>query len=248
MYSPYVTALCPTFRHPELMANSLALWLAQDYPKDRRHLLIMDDGGTFYPQSDPEFQWSLHVSKTRFPSLPAKYNKLLELVPKETEIILIWEDDDIYLSSYVSTHVKALEHCELSKTRVGYTDCGPNGSLQLETIRGKCHSSTGFRKSLIDRIGGWVDTKKANFDLQLIHLLTKHTDALDEWEDIIDTGKIPYVYCWHTGQAHCQWTMKSPDDETWYDEAEAKYSDKRYIGKLRPKLNSKTKKVLEQLQ
>ena len=73
----FVTALCPTFRHPQLLATSLALWEMQDYPADKRQLLILDDGGTFFDHCDPTSNWTLIAKRIRFPSLPAKYNALL---------------------------------------------------------------------------------------------------------------------------------------------------------------------------
>src|SRR5690606_23546913 len=75
--APFVVALCPTFRHPDLLANSVALWKRQDYPLDRRRLVILDDAGTFDPQRGPG--WELHAAPGRFPSLPAKYNALVAL-------------------------------------------------------------------------------------------------------------------------------------------------------------------------
>jgi len=41
----FITALCPTFRHPDLLENTLWLWDQQDYPADQRYLIIHDAGG-----------------------------------------------------------------------------------------------------------------------------------------------------------------------------------------------------------
>lgn len=240
---PYISALCPTFRHPELMANSLELWNRQDYPADRRKLTIIDDAQTFKTQLGSN--WRLFSFPERFNSLPSKYNMLLQVCPKETEIVIVWEDDDIYLKNYLSQHSKVLKEHELSKPSRVRTDCGQNNSIQEENGKGRFHSNLGFRFDLIKRIGGWVETDKQDFDLQLIAKLYKEAKSVGEWDDVKD---IPFIYCWNTGEAHCQWTMDGDGkSENWYQKAEQAYKQVPYVGKLVPKLDERTRKILEQL-
>ncbi len=240
---PFITALCPTFRHPELMANSLELWNRQDYPADRRRLVIADDAQTFKTQVGPN--WSLFSFQKRFKSLPSKYNTLLMACSGHTEIVVVWEDDDIYLKSYLSQHAKVLKDHELSKPSRVRTDCGPGNSIQEESGKGRFHSNLGFRHDLIKRIGGWVETDKQDFDLQLIAKLYAEAKSVGEWDDVKD---IPFIYCWNTGQAHCQWTMDGDGKSTtWYQKAEQAYKPVPSVGKLVPKLDDRTKKILEQL-
>jgi hypothetical protein len=238
----FITALCPTFRHPELLANSLELWNRQTYPADQRRLLILDDGDTFDNQIGPN--WTLMSTKSRFASLPLKYNTLLSLGLRGSDAILVWEDDDIYLPTYIEEHAKVLANHEFSKPNRVLTDCGPDNSIQEEPSGGRFHSTMGFQHSLIKRIGGWINTKRADFDLQLVDKLTKSATSFGQWEDV---SPIPFIYCWHTGQAHCQWTMKSPDDETWYDRGNEAYKPVPRVGELTPKLDERTTKILEKL-
>lgn len=297
---PFVTALCPTYRHPDLLANSLALWLAQDYPLDRRELVILDDGQSFdnqnvydlhAPSSHPG--WRLHSAPQRLPSLPDKYNVLLRLARPETEIFLVWEDDDYYSHSYCSQHVNVLlgkpqidgytngfarysrQPCEFSKpSRVlsDYAwedrrfewDCQPSEisalqdmveshtcrcweirkAPQEEAAGGRFHSSMAFTADLIRRIGGWPMTHRADFDQQLLNLLSKEAVGIaDPW----DPANPSYVYGWQTGSAHCQSTMRSPSDETWYARGEQAYKEVGWVGQLLPKLDERTKKIMRAL-
>ena len=48
---PFVSCLCPTYRRPKLLENSIACFLAQDYPADRRELIVLDDAGELENQT-----------------------------------------------------------------------------------------------------------------------------------------------------------------------------------------------------
>lgn len=237
---PFVTAVCPTYRHPELLASSIALWQAQDYPKHRRRLVILDDDPTYHDQAGD--CWEVFTSTERLPSLPAKYNTLLQLMPPATELVLIWEDDDTYLPGYVEAHVRCLQSHDFSKPEWVYSDYEMQGGRPLlEQGGGRFHSSMGFTKDLIMRIGGWPDTKRADFDQQLIHALDSNCNSRGSpW----DQNHIQYCYGWHTGAAHCQSTMRAPEDDTWYERGAQAYAEVPFVGAIIPKPDYRSTKLL----
>jgi hypothetical protein len=226
-----LTALCPTYRRPELLANSLALWQRQTYTDCR--LIILDDGGSFAPERGPN--WELVGVPDRYPSLPAKYNALLALAP-DSDAYLVWEDDDIYLPEYVALHAACLEQHELSKPTQIWSDY--TGRPAIESAAGRFHSTLGFRRSLIERLGGWPDTRRADFDLQLIAALER------EAKSIGDPGNA-FCYGWHTGQQHGQSTMRAADDETWYDRYQMPPAP---AGPLVAKLDGRSERILAALR
>lgn len=229
----HITAICPTYRRPKLLANSLAYWLAQDYDPAKRQLVILDDGQTFDTCYGPS--WQLFSSSARFPSITDKFNTLLELMGK-TDAVLVWEDDDTYLPSYVSKHAAVFQKSLYSKPSRVLSDYP--GHLIEERADGRFHSSIGFRIELLKTVGGWPDTKRADFDQQFMANLRQAALEHDPVNGIGDpwpTGPIPFVFRWHTGHAHGQSTMdKGPADETWYDRAEQLYPKVPYVGKLVP--------------
>lgn len=244
MNLPFVTAICPTYRHPKLLASSLQLWLDQNYPLSHRQLIVLDDGETFYNQQGDG--WILWSASERYPTISAKYNELLGLMNSKTEIVLVWEDDDTYLPNYVNWHVQALAAADFSKPSKVYSDYNRNrtGQVQLEQAAGRFHSSLAFRWELIRKVGGWPDTKRADFDQQLISKLLANCR---KFEDTCNHGSIQYVYGWNTGSAHCQSTMQSPSDETWYDRAKQAYKEVPFVGNLTPKYDQRTISILEEL-
>lgn len=238
----FVTALCPTYRHPELLANSVALWEMQDYPAEKRMLFILDDDPTFDCQLGSS--WSLEAHKERFPTISAKYNYMFERVPPKTDAIVVIEDDDIYFPGYISAHVKALQRHAFSKPNIVMTDY-LKGRIIREGAKGRFHSTIGARIELIKQVGGWPDTKRADFDQQLMSSLLKHSPQATPWPDDAKPEDIEFIYRWHSGAAHCQSTMRSPDDETWYERGEQAYAKVPFVGRLVPKLDGFTTRMLD---
>ena len=72
---PMVSCLCPTYRRPKLLENSIACFLAQDYPADRRELIVLDDAGELQNQTGDG--WQVSSIQRRFRSLPEKFDDLI---------------------------------------------------------------------------------------------------------------------------------------------------------------------------
>src|SRR5215213_9160857 len=97
---PSLLCVCPTYGRPRLVANSLACFLAQDYPPELCHLLILDDAQQYTPQSGRN--WEVVSSPERFPSLPDKYQWMFSAagvmpfnkLARRWDAVVIWDDDD----------------------------------------------------------------------------------------------------------------------------------------------------------
>jgi hypothetical protein len=239
------------------------MWQAQDYPADKRFLVIVDDGGTFDSQREqaegkPD-NWVLVSKAERFPSLPAKYNYLLEfalsIFARQIDAFVVWEDDDVYFPGYLSAHAAALARQRFSKPTSVLTDHRAPIPKVLAMIpgRGCFHSSLAFRRDLIEEVGGWPKTERADFDLQQITRLSKASGAVaDPWDcnpkDRSTWQRCQYVYCWHTCAAHAQWAMRHrPDGTEWYKLAEQLYAEVPHIGTLRPQSDGRVENYAEQL-
>jgi len=205
---PFVSCLCPTYGRPSLLANALACYLAQDYPADRRELIILDDAGQYFPTT--QSNWELISLSRRFRSLPEKYNALAGLA--KGEILVVWEDDDIYLPWHISAHVRALS------TGLGYSKPSKvqfysDERLQTDSASGRFHASIAFRREWLDRVPGWPLTLRGDFDQQLMARLAQLAPVADP----LETHPPSYVFRWEsTGDYHGSAFMASSDDEEWY--------------------------------
>ena len=210
---PFVSCLCPTYCRPNLLRKSIAMFEAQDYPADRRELVVYDDGPVSSDQP-PDYVKGLqyHRINKRFESLPEKFNAIVSW--SIGSVLCVWEDDDEYRPWHISAHVKALEFGSFSKPSRVLSDYGESdGNLHEENGRGRFHASIAFTRELFDKIGGWPITKRADFDQMMISRLMEVGNITDP----CDYFPLSYVFRWHTNHYHGQNTMKSPSDETWYD-------------------------------
>ena len=209
---PKVVALCPSYRRAKLLANTIAMFQLQDYPAEHRQLLILEDSGVMESQSGEG--WQVISEPDRYPSLSAKYQRLLELA-QDADIVVVMEDDDLYLPWYISSHVAALRNAQWSKPGKIWSLYNTQTPFQ-EAADGRFHGSIAARRNFLASVGGWAEVTKANFDQVLLGKLAWAATPADP----MSLNASPaYVFRWaSTGVPHSQGFMKGPEDTTWWDE------------------------------
>ncbi len=235
---PFVSCLCPTYRRPKLLENSIACFLAQDYPANRRELIVLDDAGELENQTGDG--WQIISIPRRFRSLPEKFNALAGLA--QGEILAVWEDDDIYLPHHISSHVAAMEGHLWSKPSKVLSDY--TGEIREEDATGRFHASIAMTRQAFDQCGGWPLTQRCDFDQQLLARLV----AVGESADPCSVAEPGYVFRWSsTGAYHGQALMRGPEDEMWYAAAEMQ-SSRRHAAKIvTPRLEQESSFCLQSL-
>jgi hypothetical protein len=202
-----VSRLCPTYRRPLLLENSIACYLAQDYPADRREMIILDDAGELQNQTGEG--WQIISIARRFRSLPEKFNALAGLA--RGEILVVWEDDDIHRPHHISSHVAAMKGHLWSKPSKGLSDY--TGQIEEEDATGRFHTSIAMTGKAFDRCGGWPLTMRGDFDQQLL----ASPVAFGKPADPCSVDGPGFVFRWgSTGAYHGQALMRGPEDEEWY--------------------------------
>jgi hypothetical protein len=203
--------LCPTYNRPwRLLEESLACFHSQVH-RDA-FLLVYDDLGTF-PEQRHE-NWALLSTTTREPGMVEKYNRMLELASEfgTFDALALWDDDDIYLPNHLLYHAEVLKDYELSyPSRVWSTYTGQR--LQ-EPSGGRFWASLAIRYEAFLRTGGFVLTRRADFDQQSLSHWIHHCSHGDPIHNTDST----YVFRWlDTGCEHSQQRMRSAGDVNWYD-------------------------------
>ena len=189
---PFVSCLCPTYRQPQMMANTIPCFITQDYPADRRELIILDDAGEL--KNEASDGWQTNSISRCFRSLPEKFNAFAGLA--QGDILVVWEDDDIYLQHHISTHVRAMEGRLWSKPSTVLSTY--TGKHEVEDATGRFHASLAFRREAFDRIGGWPLTKRGDFDQQLIARLT----AIEAPGDPCQLDSPSWIFRWGQTNAY----------------------------------------------
>lgn len=204
------SCLCPTYRRTQLLQESIACFEAQDYPADCRELIILDDAGELENQTGDG--WQIISIPRRFRSLPEKFNALAGL--SRGDILVVWEDDDIYLPHHISSHVAAMDGLLWSKPSKVLSDY--TGEIQEEDATGRFHASLAFTRQALEQVGGWPLTLRGDFDQQLI----ARFNAIGPAGDSCLLAAPSYIFRWgSTGAYHGQALMQGPGDVNWYGRA-----------------------------
>ncbi|MBT9153053.1 MAG: hypothetical protein DDT35_01280 [Firmicutes bacterium] len=203
-------------------------------------IVLDDDGGDGGNEGFSQWgaNWEIVTVATRYLTLPAKYNALAALAVG-ADILVVWEDDDIYFPWHIEAHVLALASHDWSYPSQVWSLYG--GTLHQEPSGGRFHASLAFRRSALEAVGGWPDTPRGDFDQQLIARFRKR------FGEPADPGQLPsYVFRWgSTGSYHSQSFMAGTGGE-WYDRMPQRVA---FQGRLRivPTLDQETIDVFQQL-
>jgi hypothetical protein len=189
-----LVAICPTYRRPKLIPNVLALWEMQDYPEDQRHLVILEDGGSFDSQVGKN--WTLLTSPERFPTLGLKFGALCDfaITIMKADGIVVWEDDDVYLPHHLSAAADTLKNNDVSCSSVVLSDDGGKGLHDASAI-GRHHGAWSFTSDAYIRSGGYPKESSPPFDFSFLQRLKNAGCSIG---DPRKNHKNSYIYRWMT--------------------------------------------------
>lgn len=258
MTVPYISCICPAYKRPEFTANLVACYLAQDYPKDRCELIIIDDGGNFYSQKrnheGEEKEWQIISEKKRYATLPDKFNAIIKFafrirhgdlfVENDDHVLCIMEDDDVYLphhlKSIANVHQRgALQFFTLPQVFSTYNQ--PKGSIQLEGASGRFHAHWAFTKLLYQKVGGYPKTDKLIFDQQMG---TKLRDEAAETSYKLENLPPSYIYRWGNPYYHGSAQGEDGYRKLWEALGNRKTE---YFGELIPEFDEETELLFQNL-
>lgn len=198
MSLPFISCVCPTYKRPELLRNAIACFEAQNYPKDRCELIVLDDANQFSESEGTN--WRLLSTNARFPNLPEKFNYLVSHCVGD--VIAVWEDDDVFLpwnlSNVAECHLKKQSEFYIPE-RVWNTHNQALGCAQTEDSNGFFHSSWRFTRRLFDAVGGYPQTTELAFDLKFRDLLIEASGKSAYYGAALRPS---YVYRWGNGYWH----------------------------------------------
>jgi hypothetical protein len=146
-----LTAFCCTYLRPALLGQLIECFLRQDYPKELRELVILDDAGQYEYQTGEG--WRLISVPHRFHTLGEKRNACIALSSPDSQGFLVADDDDIYLPHWFRTHAEALRRAEWSRPSLVLAEHGEG--LKEHPSNGLYHAGWAFRKETFYRVHGY---------------------------------------------------------------------------------------------
>lgn len=110
--TPFVSVVCPTYNRREFLPYLLYIWQYQDYPADKRELIILDDSPVsnadlIEMMTDPSQPNVRYVHSEARLVLGQKRNMLNAMA--QGEYILCFDDDDYYPPDKISWQVAQMQ-------------------------------------------------------------------------------------------------------------------------------------------
>ena len=146
-----LAALCCTYHRPHTLGQLIESFLRQDYPKELRELIILDDAGQYENQEGDG--WRVVSIPRRFHSLGEKRNACAALASPDVEGFLVADDDDIYLPHWFRASADALAKADWSHPSLVLLEHG-EGLKEHET-GGLYHGGWAFRREAFYRVRGY---------------------------------------------------------------------------------------------
>ena len=229
-----ILCLCPTYRQPERLKESIACFLHQYYPAANRRLLVVDTAMEILPQKIHR-EWTLLNRTERSPSLPQLHDEMIGLGQKvfnkqvtrdeyhngkkiATEMILeewvpeayvLWNEDSLYLSGYLGAVARSLGSYKWSMSNSYLVARNVKGKPLVTTAEGQTfNGSLAFRHEFITGLGGFAE------------ILSPKVRAANYGNRIVRAfGEVTPGYPLQTVPEYVQFggtEIEDPDDESWY--------------------------------
>ena len=163
-----IAAVCCTYHRPKQLGWLIKCFLEQDYPAEKRQLVVLDDAGQYgdlglriedlgLGDCRAAFsgdRWRLYSVARRFRSLGEKRNAAVDLVSADVEALAVWDDDDIYLPWALSASVAALQKAPWSRPGIVLHEQA-DGTLRQHQTGGLFHGGWAYTREAFKKAGGY---------------------------------------------------------------------------------------------
>jgi hypothetical protein len=234
--------LCPTFRREQqVLENSFYFWTKQTLDKNLRLLFVLDDDGNLPNHFDRDNNIFIMSLTTRFPSLGAKYNWMLNFCYKKfgATRFCVWEDDDIYLPNHTAKYFELFDkgfHFIMPKKI--FSNYEGDYNVEFRWI----HPTLGLTRYAWEVSGGWPSDLGLDYDTKFVVKLEARFGLIDDIDKEFEEPTL--VYRWYQGSYHGQLLG---DAYTWWPNA-LKIPKPKYTWPLSYKPDHYGKLLLDQLE
>ncbi len=190
---PAVSCFCPTYGRPGLLEESIECFIRQDYPGPKELVVLNDFDRQSFTIDHPEIR--IINCDERYASIGVKRNAAVEYC--QHQILLPWDDDDIYLPHRISYSVSAISDSRdyFKPTRAFFSNQPGITSIDTNLF----HAQSAWTRTAFESVGGYKDINigedtalESAYDKTGITKLSKLTD-----------DELFYIYRWgSTGSYH----------------------------------------------
>jgi len=190
-----ISCHCPTFNRPDQLAEVIECFRRQDYPADRRELVILDDAGQYGDQAGDG--WRIISVDRRFRTLGEKRNAVVGLC--RGDVLAVWDDDDIYLPWHLSQIAAAVSAgARWVRPETIYTLTGGQQRLRTKPTGGIFHGAWAFTREAFEAADGYPMIQSGQDQGLLKRMKAAGIETFST------TERPSYIYRWgsHGGPPH----------------------------------------------
>lgn len=186
MSEQLVSCYCATYGRAHCLEEAIECFLKQDY-KGPKELVILND----YDQQTLVFdhpEVRIINLASRITPLGAKFNATVKNC--RGNILMCWEDDDIYLPNRISY---TLEHMKdgVFHTHDGFYEADPKNLIATRNV---FHATHAFTRDIFEAIGGYTEKDQCSIDIELMEKIKKHINY--NYTQDVNKDNIFYIYRW----------------------------------------------------
>lgn len=182
---PKISCYCCTFARPNILEEALHSFLQQDYEGEKELIILNDCSEQTLIFDHPEV--CIINEKKRITPLGHKFNTAVSLC--SGEILMPWEDDDIYLPWRMSTTLRYMQD-GLFHTSQGIYEVEEKVLIVSNNV---FHCNLAISKENWSIAGGYLNIDKGSVDVSLFGEITK---KLKSPTLKIQEKEIFYIYRW----------------------------------------------------
>lgn len=174
-----VLAVCATYGRIPYLGRMLASFEAQEY--DDKHLVVINDDRNITLECDRPNVTILNCNNRK--SISIKRN--MGITSGHYDIIMPWDDDDIYLPNRISNHVKEFNNPDINAYRNKACYIIYGDEFRVES--GAPVNSIAYRTSEWFRVGGYTELSQSFEDVELFR-------KMEKIKEVEDYDNLDFVY------------------------------------------------------
>lgn len=193
MTLPTITCICCTYGRVEHLQEAVACFLKQDYDGSKKLVILNSLPKQVLAFNHPEVE--VHNLTSRPPTMGETRNMAIAHAPEDS-LLVVWDDDDLYLPHYLSTVVRGFEPGKHEWTRLS-RQAYMEGAKIKSIVNGSANTFA-FTKKAWSAVGGY-STLSVGEDRQIIGKIT--SQFAGQVVQLADT-EVSFIYRWGTGVYH----------------------------------------------
>jgi len=209
-----ISCYCPTYGRPRIIEEAIYSFLNQTY--DNKELVIVNDciEQTLIFEHP---QVKIFNIKNRILNFGIKFNMCVDFC--KGEIIMPWDDDDIYLPWKMEVTMKNMKN-GLFHTEKAFCEDANN---KLTIAKNLFHCNLALEKQKFNDVGCYPELNETSLDW---HLISKLRGKYEFSSLDLPDEDLFYIYRWHTNRKHLSQVYPT-NTETLQSITENEYKNKK---------------------